>query len=132
MATQGANLVEEVEDSPDFWSELGQSYNSPVAQSQRFFYIPLTFQYRTVTACMSKSGQWLLGMLTTQNQRPSNSKKGLKLFDRLLRARFLGHNPMKGILPQLWEGKSNPNKKLKYLATQQFSPTKGKRRSPRF
>ena len=25
-----ANLVEEVEDSPDFWSALVQSYNSPV------------------------------------------------------------------------------------------------------
>ncbi len=28
--TQEANLVEEVEDSPDFWSGLVQSYNSPV------------------------------------------------------------------------------------------------------
>ncbi len=28
--TQEAILVEEVEDSPDFWSGLVQSYNSPV------------------------------------------------------------------------------------------------------
>ncbi len=30
MASQEANLVEEVEDSPDFWSGPIQSYNSPV------------------------------------------------------------------------------------------------------
>ncbi len=30
MYTQEANLVEETEDSPDFWSGPVQSYNSPV------------------------------------------------------------------------------------------------------
>ncbi len=30
ISTQEANLVEEVEDSPDFWSGPVQSYNSPV------------------------------------------------------------------------------------------------------
>ncbi len=30
LPSQEANLVEEVEDSPDFWSGLVQSYNSPV------------------------------------------------------------------------------------------------------
>ncbi len=30
VSTQEANLVEEVEDSPDFWSGSVQSYNSPV------------------------------------------------------------------------------------------------------
>ncbi len=31
-----ANLVEEVEDSPDFWSGPVQSYNSPVEYSNSF------------------------------------------------------------------------------------------------
>ena len=57
--TQEANLVEEVEDSPDFWSGLVQSYNTPV--EHRFFSIPLIVQYRTVTASISKSRPCLLG-----------------------------------------------------------------------
>ncbi len=43
--SQEANFVEEVEDSPDFWSWTG----------------PLTVHYRTVTASMSQSGPCLLG-----------------------------------------------------------------------
>ena len=35
---QEANLVEEVEDSPDFWSEPVQSYNSPVEHRARIQY----------------------------------------------------------------------------------------------
>ncbi len=33
LAAQEAYLMEEVEDSPDFWSGLVQSYNSPVEHS---------------------------------------------------------------------------------------------------
>ncbi len=59
--------MEEVEDSPDFWSGPVQSYNSPV---QHRFLIGLDRStnsplpdYRTVTASMSQSGPCLLGLL---------------------------------------------------------------------
>ena len=60
---QEANLVEEVEDGPDFWSGPIQSYNSPV---EHRFLIGLDWSSNGPLpdcdgASMSKSGPCLLG-----------------------------------------------------------------------
>ncbi len=87
--TQEANLVEEVEDSPDFWSGTVQSYNSPV---QNRFLIGLD---RSTNGPLPNCDRKCVSVRTMPPGQKSKTKtnisflSNLQQFEKLGRARAL-------------------------------------------